>query len=165
MLSPVSTDVRNHFLKTVTAVTTKHIEIPQAPRLQDILNPRAVSKNISEQEIFSGRLTHIYWLWLFTYSWSTVLELKCHCDIESWKIHVPQIFTFLSSICFSRNGSSCKSRTAMDGSTHQNWLCPQAGSQSSCLQRTGPWDGQTVCGWTFHTSLCSWSMEECLQHQ
>ncbi|XP_016400063.1 HEAT repeat-containing protein 4 [Sinocyclocheilus rhinocerous] len=57
VLSPVSTDVQNRFNKTATTVTTKHIEIPQAPRLQDILNPSAgshVTKNVSEQEIFSG---------------------------------------------------------------------------------------------------------------
>ncbi|XP_050989475.1 HEAT repeat-containing protein 4 isoform X2 [Labeo rohita] len=54
VLSPVSTDVQNRLNKTATAVTAKHIDIPQAPRLQDILNPRAVAKNVSEQEIFLG---------------------------------------------------------------------------------------------------------------
>ncbi|KAI2654445.1 HEAT repeat-containing protein 4 [Labeo rohita] len=59
VLSPVSTDVQNRLNKTATAVTAKHIDIPQAPRLQDILNPRAVAKNVSEQEIFlagTGRM-------------------------------------------------------------------------------------------------------------
>ncbi|XP_058605964.1 HEAT repeat-containing protein 4 isoform X2 [Onychostoma macrolepis] len=62
VLSPVSTDVQNRLNKTATTVTTKHIEIPQAPRLQDILNPRAVSKNISEQEIFSAVRAEQRWM-------------------------------------------------------------------------------------------------------
>ncbi|XP_042630547.1 HEAT repeat-containing protein 4 isoform X1 [Cyprinus carpio] len=57
VLSPVSTDVQNRLNKTAATLTSKHIEIPQAPRLQDILNPSAgshVTKNVSEQEIFSA---------------------------------------------------------------------------------------------------------------
>ncbi|XP_043118782.1 HEAT repeat-containing protein 4 isoform X2 [Puntigrus tetrazona] len=54
VLSPVSTDVQNRLHKKATTVTTKYIEIPQAPRLQDILNLRAVTKDDSELEIFSA---------------------------------------------------------------------------------------------------------------
>lgn len=57
MLSPVSINVQNHLNKSATTISIKHIEIPQAPRLQDILNPRAgghVTENIFKQEIFSG---------------------------------------------------------------------------------------------------------------
>ncbi|XP_016323405.1 HEAT repeat-containing protein 4 [Sinocyclocheilus anshuiensis] len=70
VLSPVSTDVQNHLNKTATTVTTKHIEIPKAPRLQDILNPSAgshVTKNVSEQEIYSagtGRIVKAEQRWL-----------------------------------------------------------------------------------------------------
>ncbi|XP_059375109.1 HEAT repeat-containing protein 4 isoform X2 [Carassius carassius] len=57
VLSPISKDVQNRLKKTAATLTSKHIEIPQAPRLQDILNPSAgshVTNNVSEQEIFSG---------------------------------------------------------------------------------------------------------------
>lgn len=58
VLSPVSISLQNHLNKTATTMPVKHIEIPQAPRLQDILNPRAdshVTENVFKQEIFSAR--------------------------------------------------------------------------------------------------------------
>ncbi|ROL44979.1 HEAT repeat-containing protein 4 [Anabarilius grahami] len=67
VLSPVSINVQNHLNKSATTITIKHIEIPQAPRLQDILNPRAgghVTENVFKQEIFSGRAVKTEQRWV-----------------------------------------------------------------------------------------------------
>ncbi|XP_056333236.1 HEAT repeat-containing protein 4 [Danio aesculapii] len=50
IFSPASTNVQNHLN---TKITVKHIEIPLAPRLHDILNPHA-SSHVSEQKIVSA---------------------------------------------------------------------------------------------------------------
>ncbi|XP_077096022.1 HEAT repeat-containing protein 4 isoform X2 [Siphateles boraxobius] len=66
-LSPVSINVQNHLNKSAATVTIKHIEIPQAPRLQDILNPHAgnhVTENVFTQEIFSGRAVKAEQRWV-----------------------------------------------------------------------------------------------------
>lgn len=83
--------------------------------------------------------------------------------MESWKVYI--CGSKYSGCCLTFGRQSCKSRTAMGGSAYQYWLWPQAGSQTSWLQRARTWDPQTICGWTFHSSLCSWQVEECLQHQ
>ncbi|XP_067310652.1 HEAT repeat-containing protein 4 [Pseudorasbora parva] len=67
VLSPVSINLQNHLNKTATTVPVKHIEIPQAPRLQDILNPLAgshVTENVCKQEIFSGRAVNAEQRWV-----------------------------------------------------------------------------------------------------
>ncbi|XP_009291427.2 HEAT repeat-containing protein 4 [Danio rerio] len=50
IFSPASTNVQNHLN---TKIRVKHIKIPQAPRLQDILNPHASSHG-SEQKMVSA---------------------------------------------------------------------------------------------------------------